>query len=136
VKNYFFIGLMFTSFVNLYSMDDCFANKFLKLQQETWPLRRQLDTIKKYFTYKKPSLSVEQYEVFKSLHHTICESLDHVLTQCDHARMDLSAQKYSQIDKYINKAQSHLDQATKELNHYKLELKNTLKIDFDIKAAL
>ena len=136
MKNYFFIGLLLIPFASLYSMDDCFANKFLKLQQETWPLRRQLDTIKKYFTYKKPILSVEQHEAFKWRHHTVCEFLDHVLTQCDHARMDLSAQKYSQIDKYINKAQAYLDQATKELSDYKLAVKTTLKIDFDAKAPL
>lgn len=136
MKNYFFIGLLLICFPKLWAMDEGIANKFLEIQLKTWPLRRQLDTIKKYFTHKKPILTTEQHEKFKWHQHTINKSLDHVLAQCDHARMDLSEQKFSQLDEYLQKAHAHLNQASTELADYKSAVNNTLGIDFDKKAAL
>lgn len=136
MKNYFFMGLLLICFQELWAMDDCVASKFLEIQQQTWPLRRQLEAIKKYFVYKKPSLTTEQHEKFKWHQQTISKSLDHVLAQCDHARMDLSGQKFSQLDEYLKKAQVHLNQASTELADYKSAIKIALAIDFDNTAAL
>lgn len=136
MKNYFFMALLLICFQELLTMDDSLASKLLELQQQTWPLRRQLDTIKKYFIYKKPPLTTEQHEKFKWHHQTISKSLDHVLSQCDHARMDLSRQKFSQLDEYLKKAQIHLNQAATELSDYIASINNTIGIDFDKKATL
>lgn len=118
------------------AMDDCVSTKFLRLQQNTWPLRKELVQIKKYFAHAKPCLTTEQHEKFKWHHHSISTSLDHVINQCDHARMDLSNSKFSQIEEYYKKAEAHLQQATAGLLDYKHAIKNILKIDLDAKASL
>lgn len=117
-------------------MDECVASQFLKVQLDTWPLRRQLEDIKKYFTRTKPALTLEQHEKFKKQHQNISMSLDQVITQCHHARMDLSVKQFSQIDKYLEKAQTHLANASIGLAEYKLAIKNTTGKDFDLKASL
>lgn len=136
MKNYFFIGLIFTSCANLYSMDDCFSTKFLKVRQDTWPIRKQLDDIDKHLFRKRPILTTEQFTKFKSQHDTIITYLDNVVKQCDHANMDLFGQKFTKLDKYFGEAQAYLRLASEELGYYKEILKEALKIDFNAKSAL
>lgn len=136
MKNYFLFGIVLLTIASVSAMDDCVSTKFLILQQNTWPLRKELVHIKKYFAHAKPCLTSEQHEKFKWHHHSISTSLDHVINQCDHARMDLSNSKFSQIDDYYKKADAHLQQATAGLIDYKLAIKNILKIDLDARASL
>jgi hypothetical protein len=136
MKNYFLLGIALFKVGSALAMDDCVSTKFLILQQNTWPLRKELVQIKKYFAHAKPCLTTEQHEKFKWHHHSISTSLDHVINQCDHARMDLSNSKFSQIEEYYKKAEAHLQHATTGLLDYKHAINNILKVDLDAKAAL
>lgn len=137
MKNYFFLGLVcIFSLQSLSGMDECIIKKFVALRETTWPLRRELEFIKKYVSRTKPQITTEQLEKFKWHHHEVSKFLDHVLTQCDHANMDLSAHKFSHLDDYYSKAQIALDKAHKEFSDYKLVIKNVLGKDLDTKAGL
>jgi hypothetical protein len=136
MKNYLLLGIALFPTTSALAMDDCVSTKFLRLQEKTWPLRKELEHIKKYFNRNKLSITTEQHEKFKWHHHSISTSLDHVIKQFDHARMDLSNSKFSQIDDYYKKAEAHLQQATTGLLDYKHAINNILKVDLDAKAAL
>ena len=132
MKNIFFSCLLLIFSQKFLPMDDCIANKLVEVQKQTWPLRGQLEVMKKFFIYhKKNTLTNEQQERLKWHHHAVTKSLDHVLTQCDHARMHLAEQKFSQVDEYLKKAHAHLKQASVELTDYKLVVKSLVGIDFD-----
>ncbi|CAN5160731.1 hypothetical protein BH09DEP1_BH09DEP1_1590 [soil metagenome] len=113
------------------SMEDFELQRTLELQKHTWPLRHDLNKLKKITARSKCNLNNEQQEKLEWYNGTITSSLDEILKQCDHVRMNISQKKFSLIEAQLQTAQAQLAKARLELTEYKTIVGDTLKIDIE-----
>ncbi len=114
-------AILFFSLVATFSFHamEVDQSKVFALQQQTWPLRRQLEELQKKVGCSKTRLPAQKQSEFAWYHDDIKAHLDGVVKKCDLANYDIyKSEPDHTIEKHIHSAQEFLAKATAAFKHF------------------